>query len=79
MGGAPPGLDGYGDRVAPVIAAAGTGTTKLVRPDAYIAWAADNATGPVDTWQEATDQRTDQIREALARWCGEPARPAVLP
>jgi hypothetical protein len=75
----PEALDGYGDRVTSVISVAATGTTKLVRPDAYIAWAVDNASSGGDTWQEATDQRADAIRGALARWCGAPARPALLP
>jgi 2-polyprenyl-6-methoxyphenol hydroxylase-like FAD-dependent oxidoreductase len=70
-------LDGYGDRVLPAISVAPTGTIKLVRPDAYIAWAADNATGRDDAWQEATDQRADEIRDAIARWCGGPTRSAA--
>jgi 2-polyprenyl-6-methoxyphenol hydroxylase-like FAD-dependent oxidoreductase len=75
----PDAFDGYGDRVAPVVSAAATGTTKLVRPDGYIAWAADNAPSGGDAWQEATGTRTDEIRDALARWCGQPERPALLP
>ncbi len=70
----PEALDGYGDRVTAVVTAAATGTLKLVRPDAYIAWAADSAAGQGDAWRDATDQHADEIRAALARWCGQPAR-----
>jgi 2-polyprenyl-6-methoxyphenol hydroxylase-like FAD-dependent oxidoreductase len=57
---------GYGDRVDAVPVARASGTVALIRPDAYIAWAAagDAATAP-------------QIRDSLARWCGSPADPAV--
>ncbi len=73
-------LDGYGDRVTPVISVATTGTTKLVRPDAYIAWATGNtARRGGDAWQEATDEHADEIRDALARWCGRPAPSAIRP
>ena len=57
---------GYGDRVETVPVARACGTVALIRPDAYIAWAAagDAATAP-------------QIRGCLARWCGSPAHPAA--
>jgi 2-polyprenyl-6-methoxyphenol hydroxylase-like FAD-dependent oxidoreductase len=56
---------GYGDRVDAAPLARACGTVALVRPDAYIAWAAadDTANAP-------------QIRGALAHWCGSPAHPA---
>ncbi len=57
---------GYGDRVETAPIAEPSGTVVLVRPDAYIAWAAtDNAA------------IAPQIRDALARWCGSPAQPAT--
>jgi len=57
---------GYGDRVDAAPVARASGTVALIRPDAYIAWAAagDAATAP-------------QIRDSLARWCGSPAQPAA--
>jgi hypothetical protein len=57
---------GYGDRVDAAPLARASGTVALIRPDAYIAWAAagDTATAP-------------QIRGTLARWCGSPAHPAA--
>ena len=68
---------GYDDRVTAVITAAAAGTITLVRPDAYIAWAADTAaetaTAQDDPWRDATDQRAAEIQEVLARWCGAPA------
>ena len=57
---------GYGDRVETATIAQASGTVALIRPDAYIAWAA-----PL----EATI--APQIRSALARWCGNPAHPAA--
>jgi 2-polyprenyl-6-methoxyphenol hydroxylase-like FAD-dependent oxidoreductase len=56
---------GYADRVEAATVAQASGTVALIRPDAYIAWAAagDTATTP-------------QIRGTLARWCGNPAQPA---
>jgi hypothetical protein len=58
--------DGYGDRVEAAAVGRASGTVALIRPDAYIAWAAaaDTATAP-------------QIRGTLARWCGSPAQPAA--
>jgi 2-polyprenyl-6-methoxyphenol hydroxylase-like FAD-dependent oxidoreductase len=55
---------GYGDRVDAAPVARASGTVALIRPDAYIAWAAagNAATAP-------------QIRDSLARWCGSPAHP----
>lgn len=53
---------GYGDRVDAALAARACGTVALIRPDAYIAWAAagNAAIAP-------------QIRGCLARWCRSPA------
>jgi 2-polyprenyl-6-methoxyphenol hydroxylase-like FAD-dependent oxidoreductase len=62
-GALPAGADsGYSDRVEVAPVARACGTVALIRPDAYIAWAAtgDAATGT-------------QIRDTLARWCGSPA------
>jgi 2-polyprenyl-6-methoxyphenol hydroxylase-like FAD-dependent oxidoreductase len=57
---------GYGDRVDAVPVARTSGMVALIRPDAYIAWAAaGNAAG------------APQIRDSLARWCGSPAIPEV--
>jgi 2-polyprenyl-6-methoxyphenol hydroxylase-like FAD-dependent oxidoreductase len=58
--------NGYGDRVEVARVARASGTVALIRPDAYIAWAAagDTATAP-------------QIRGTLAHWCGSPAYPAA--
>ncbi len=79
--------DGYDDRVTDVITAAPTGKLMLIRPDAYIAWAADTnadgAAGQAAPWQQATADDTAlaehaaETRSALARWCGVPARPAA--
>ena len=57
---------GYGDRVDAAPLARASGTVALIRPDAYIAWAAaaNTATAP-------------QIRDCLARWCGSPTHPAA--
>jgi 2-polyprenyl-6-methoxyphenol hydroxylase-like FAD-dependent oxidoreductase len=57
---------GYGDRVDAATLARASGTVALIRPDAYIAWAAagNAASAP-------------QIRGALTRWCGSPAHPAA--
>jgi len=57
---------GYGDRVEVAALACGSDTVALIRPDAYIAWAASGnaASGP-------------EIRGSLARWCGSPAHPAA--
>jgi 2-polyprenyl-6-methoxyphenol hydroxylase-like FAD-dependent oxidoreductase len=57
---------GYGDRVDAAPLAHASGAVALIRPDAYIAWAAagDAATAP-------------QIRDALALWCGGPAHAAA--
>ena len=57
---------GYRDRVEVAPVARASGTVALIRPDAYIAWAAsgDTATAP-------------QIRGTLAHWCGSPAHPAA--
>lgn len=57
--------NGCADRVEAGAIPEASGTTALIRPDAYIAWAAagDTATAP-------------QICGSLARWCGNPAQPA---
>jgi FAD binding domain len=57
---------GYGDRLETAATAQASGTIVLIRPDAYIAWAApgDAAIGP-------------EIRRALALWCGRPAQTAT--
>jgi hypothetical protein len=72
--------DDYGDRVTSVITAAPSGTITLVRPDAYVAWAADTtsdgAAGQAGPWQQATSddaalaEHAVEIRNALASWCG---------
>jgi Aromatic-ring hydroxylase, C-terminal len=51
---------GYSGRVDTVTVTRPSGTIALIRPDAYIAWAQGSVTG----------DRTPQIRDALARWCG---------
>jgi 2-polyprenyl-6-methoxyphenol hydroxylase-like FAD-dependent oxidoreductase len=57
---------GYRDRVDAATIAPASPTAALIRPDAYIAWAAaGSAVG------------APEIDDALARWCGNPARPAV--
>ena len=81
--------DGYDDRVVAVSAAAPTGKLTLIRPDAYIGWAADagpdSNAGQASAWQQATADEeamaghATEIRDALARWCGVPARPAAAP
>jgi hypothetical protein len=50
--------DGWADRVRKVAAAEATDTIRLIRPDAYVAWAS---------------QKPDPagLTRALARWCGE--------
>jgi 2-polyprenyl-6-methoxyphenol hydroxylase-like FAD-dependent oxidoreductase len=56
-------VDGYSDRVETAPVAPVSGTVALIRPDAYIAWAAPaNATA-------------SQLRDCMARWCGSPAHP----
>ena len=67
----PNAMDGYSDRVTPATPAAPTGTLTLIRPDAYTAWAMSTT-----ATQGAPDQRAAEIRAALARWCGKPARTA---
>jgi hypothetical protein len=57
---------GYGDRVDAAPLACASGTVALIRPDAYIAWAAAGNAATVP-----------QIRDALGRWCGSPAHPAA--
>jgi hypothetical protein len=57
---------GYGDRVDAVPLARACGTVALIRPDAYIAWAAAGGAAAAP-----------QIRDGLARWCGNPAHPAA--
>jgi hypothetical protein len=56
----------WAGRVDVAAPAGATGTTMLVRPDGYLAWATD----------EADPQRRAQLlMEALMTWCGEPVRP----
>jgi len=57
---------GYHDRVEATPIAHASSTVALIRPDAYIAWA---ATGNTVT--------APQIRDCLAHWCGSPAHPAA--
>jgi 2-polyprenyl-6-methoxyphenol hydroxylase-like FAD-dependent oxidoreductase len=57
---------GYGDRVDAAPLARTCGTVALIRPDAYIAWAA-----------AAEAASPPQIRACLARWCGSPAHPVA--
>jgi hypothetical protein len=57
---------GYGDRVDAAPVARTCGTVALIRPDAYIAWAA-----------AANTATAAQIRACLAHWCGSPAHPAA--
>ena len=57
---------GYSDRVEVAPVARACGTVALIRPDAYIAWAAAGKAAIAP-----------QIRGGLARWCGSPARPAA--
>jgi 2-polyprenyl-6-methoxyphenol hydroxylase-like FAD-dependent oxidoreductase len=57
---------GYGDRVDAAPLARACGTVALIRPDAYIAWAASASTATAA-----------QIRDSLVRWCGSPAHPAA--
>jgi hypothetical protein len=58
--------NGYGDRVEAAPVARASGTVALIRPDAYIAWAAAGDTA-----------NAQQIRATLARWCGSPAHPVA--
>jgi 2-polyprenyl-6-methoxyphenol hydroxylase-like FAD-dependent oxidoreductase len=57
---------GYRDRVETAPIARASTTVTLIRPDAYIAWAAagNEATAP-------------QIRDGMVPWCGSPAHPAM--
>jgi 2-polyprenyl-6-methoxyphenol hydroxylase-like FAD-dependent oxidoreductase len=57
---------GYRDRVEAAPIARASSTVALIRPDAYIAWAA-----------AASAATAPQIRDAIARWCGSPAQPAA--
>ncbi len=62
----PPGLtSGYGDRVDMVEVAFPPGIIALIRPDAYVAWAA--------TWSD--DLHRERIGGPLANWCGSPGNP----
>jgi FAD binding domain len=58
---------GYGDRVDAVTIARAAGPVTLIRPDAYVAWAADLTAG----------QGAIGIRETLAHWCGNPVQPTA--
>ncbi|MDL4777403.1 MULTISPECIES: FAD-dependent monooxygenase [Thermomonosporaceae] len=55
---------GWAGRVRGAVATGSTGSTVLVRPDGYIAWATD---------ETAPDRRAAEIRAALTRWCGAAA------
>jgi 2-polyprenyl-6-methoxyphenol hydroxylase-like FAD-dependent oxidoreductase len=57
---------GYRDHVEAVPIARASKMVTLIRPDAYIAWAA-----------AASTVTAPQIRDAMARWCGSPAQPAA--
>jgi 2-polyprenyl-6-methoxyphenol hydroxylase-like FAD-dependent oxidoreductase len=57
---------GYGDRVEAAELARASRTVALIRPDAYIAWAASG--------KAAT---AAQVRDSLADWCGSPANLAA--
>jgi 2-polyprenyl-6-methoxyphenol hydroxylase-like FAD-dependent oxidoreductase len=57
---------GYRDRVEAAPIARASATVALIRPDAYIAWA---AAGNAAT--------AHQIRDGMVPWCGSPARPAA--
>jgi len=57
---------GYLDRVEAAPIARASTTLALIRPDAYIAWAA-----------AASTVTAPQIRDCLAHWCGSPAHPAA--
>ena len=59
---------GYGDRVEAVAIARDSGTVVLIRPDAYIAWAAAGG-----------DATAPRIRASLVAWCGRPAQPVAQP
>jgi 2-polyprenyl-6-methoxyphenol hydroxylase-like FAD-dependent oxidoreductase len=54
---------GYEDRVEKVTVARASDIVALVRPDAYIAWAAGHG---------AVDGQESQVSGALASWCGSP-------
>jgi 2-polyprenyl-6-methoxyphenol hydroxylase-like FAD-dependent oxidoreductase len=56
----------YRDRVDAAPVARACGTVALIRPDAYIAWAA-----------AANAAIAPQIGGCVARWCGSPAHPAA--
>jgi 2-polyprenyl-6-methoxyphenol hydroxylase-like FAD-dependent oxidoreductase len=54
--------DGWGSRIRPVNPTSPTEPVMLIRPDGYVAWAADD-TDPATT------------RQALTEWCGTPTAP----
>jgi hypothetical protein len=59
----------WAERVDVATPAGATGTTMLVRPDGYVAWACDEAD---------PRRRAGLLMEALTAWCGEPVRPLGL-
>jgi 2-polyprenyl-6-methoxyphenol hydroxylase-like FAD-dependent oxidoreductase len=61
--------DGYEHHVEAVTTARPSGTVVLIRPDAYVAWADGGATD---------GDRTQEIRAALARYCGRLGRERLL-
>jgi 2-polyprenyl-6-methoxyphenol hydroxylase-like FAD-dependent oxidoreductase len=60
---------GYGDRVDTTNTAYPPGIIALIRPDAYIAWAAP--------WPDG--RQRPQIHDALASWCGSPLQAVPSP
>lgn len=57
---------GYGDRVEAAPIARACDTVALIRPDAYVAWAAAGDAAAAS-----------QIRDSLRHWCGSPGHPAA--
>jgi hypothetical protein len=60
---------GYGDRVDTTNTAYPPGIIALIRPDAYIAWAAP--------WPDG--RQRPEIHDALTSWCGSPAQAVPSP
>jgi 2-polyprenyl-6-methoxyphenol hydroxylase-like FAD-dependent oxidoreductase len=59
----------WAERVDVAVPAGAAETTMLVRPDGYVAWAADEAD---------PRRRAELLMAALYAWCGEPVRPLGL-
>jgi len=66
----PPLLALWPDRVHVAEPALAPAPLVLVRPDGYVAWAADD---------RAPARRYAGLRQALGRWCGPPARQSAIP